>query len=211
MRHVLATVLLTACALGVSAGEALAPVPAPEPKPAPAAKPAALTVADLPEAVRTALEKQADGATIERIKAEDKGGVKSYSARWTKDNVRNEVRLAADGRLLKLKAERKGKDGVVAIDQLPEAVRTAITARLGDGKVAEVEQEDEKGKMVYSVEIARAVDVLELEISAEGTIIKEEVKPITEKKKGDTGEKGKKGDKGDKKDGEAVPAPVPGH
>lgn len=200
MRHIITSLLLIAG--GLAAAEGAAPPPAETPKPVPAAsKPPALTLADLPEAVRTALQKQADGATVERIKVEERGGEKAYSARWVKGDVRNEVRLAADGRLLKLKAERKGKDGSVALDHLPEAVRAAITARLADGKVAEVELEDEKGKMVYSVEIARAADRLDLEIAADGTIIKEETKAAE-------GKKERKGEKPEKK-GEAEPAPAP--
>ncbi len=196
MRHLIASLLLITAG-GLAAADGPAPPVVEAPKSAPAAKPA-LTLEDLPEAVRAALQKQADGAAIEKIKADERGGEKVYSARWTKDNVRNEVRLAADGRLLKLKAERKGKDGSVSLDQLPEAVRTAVTARLADGKVAEVEQEDEKGKMVYSVEIARANDRLELEISADGVILEEKVK-VPEAKK----EKGEKSGKGDKPAGEA--------
>jgi uncharacterized membrane protein YkoI len=195
MRNLIASLLLVAAAGGLTAADGATPPLVPAPKPAPVAKPA-LTLEELPEAVRTALQKQADGAAIEKIKAEERGGEKVYSGRWTKDGVRNEVRLAADGRLLKLKAERKGKDASVSLDHLPEAVRKAVQARLADGKVAEVEQEDEKGKMVYSVEIARANDRLELEISADGVIMDEKVKtPEAKKEKGEKGEKDEKGEK----------------
>ncbi len=197
MRNLIASLLLVAAG-GLAAADVLPPI-AETPKPAPAAKPA-LTLAELPEAVRTAMQKQADGAIIEKIKADERDGEKVYSARWTKDNVRNEVRLTAEGRLLKLKAERKGKDGNVSLDHLPEAVRAAITARLADGKVAEVEQEDEKGKMVYNVEIARANDRLELEIAADGAIVAEKVKVAEAKKEKDG--------KGGKPAGEVAPKPA---
>jgi hypothetical protein len=200
MRNLLASLLLITAG-GLAAADGAAPPVGETPKSAPAAKPA-VTLEEMPEAVRAALLKQADGATLEKLKIDERGGEKSYSARWTMDNVRNEVRVTADGRLLKLKAERRGKDGSVSIDHLPEAVRAAVTARLGDGKVAEVEQEDEKGVMVYSVEIARATDRLQLELSADGVILDEEVK-VPEAKKG----KGDKGDKGDKPAGEGAPKP----
>jgi len=196
MRNLLAFLLITAG--GLAAADGATPPVGEAPKPAPAAKPA-VTLEQLPEAVRAALLKQADGATLEKFKIDERGGEKSYSARWTKDSVRNEVRVTADGRLLKLKAERKSKDGSVSIDHLPEAVRAAITARLADGKVAEVEQEDEKGVMVYSVEIARANDRLALEISADGVIAEEKVK-VPEAKKDKAG-------KGDKPAGEDAPKP----
>jgi uncharacterized membrane protein YkoI len=195
MRNLIASLLLITAG-GLAAADGATPPASDAPKPAPAAKPA-VTLEQLPEAVRAALLKQADGATLEKLKIDERGGEKSYSARWTKDSVRNEARVTADGRLLKLKAERRGKDGSVSIDHLPEAVRAAITARLADGKVAEVEQEDEKGVMVYSVEIARANDRLALEIAADGVITEEKVK-VPEAKKD-------KGGKGDQPAGEGAP------
>lgn len=211
-RNVAMRTLIPTLLLVVAGGLAAAETPAPSPLPAPAggaeAKPAAkpaLTLADLPEAVRTAVQKQLDGAEVERLKAEEKKGETSYTARWTKDGVRNEARFAADGRVLKLKAERKGKDGEVSIAALPEAVRKAIEARSAGGKVAEVEQEEEKGKMVYAVEIQRAADRLELELSAEGTILEEKVKGAEEKKGGEE----KKGKEGKEKAHVPVPMPAP--
>ncbi len=216
MRHLLLSVLILAGS-GLTAGDAApapAPVPAPAPAQAPAAKPPALTLADLPEAVRTVMLKQADGATVERIKAEERGGEKTYGARWTKEQVRHEIRLGADGRVLKLKAERKGKDGKLTLESLPEAVRAAITARLDGGTVVEIEQEDEKGKTVYGVEIQRAADRLELELEADGTVTEEEVKPLEGKKPKASEEKKAKPEMEDK-DGKGAhgdqpaPAPVP--
>ncbi len=203
MRNLLASLLLIAAG-GLAAADVPAPAPAPvdAPKPIQAPKPA-LTLEDLPEAVRAAVLKQADGTTVEKIRADERGGEKVYTARWTKDSVRHEVRLASDGRLLKLKAERKGKDAVVTLERLPEAVRNAVNARLAGGQVIKIEQEEEKGKMVYSVEIARAADRLELEISAEGTILDEEVKSLEGKK-----EKGDKAEKGEKPAGETGPKPA---
>ena len=93
MRHLLASVLLIAGASGLLVAGDAAPAPAPAPVPAPKpAKPPALTLADIPEAARTVVEKQADGAKVERVKAEERGGEKSYSAHWTKDDVRHEIR-----------------------------------------------------------------------------------------------------------------------
>ncbi len=205
MRTLIPALLILCAAGGLTAAE-----PATPPKDgAKAAKPAPLTVADLPAAVKTAMEKQADGATLERIKANESGGEKSYTARFTKGDVRSEVQVGADGRLLKMKAERKSTEASVALDNLPEAVRTVVAARVGDGKVAEVEQEVDDGKMVYNVEIAKGTDMLTLQVSADGTITKDETKPAEVKKaKGADGKKeGKK--EGKKADKEALPATDP--
>lgn len=198
----IATTLLLITASCAFAGEAVAPKPvAPAtPTAAPAAAtPGTLTLADLPAAVRSAFEQQADGAVVERIRIDERNGEKTYSARWTRADVRSEARIAGDGKILKLTAKRNGKGGSVGIDRLPEAARTIVTSRVGDGRIVEVQEEVEKGVVTYEVDIERSDAKVSIEFDAAGQIEEERTRPIRAvKKDADKDDKDEKGDKDDK-------------
>lgn len=144
-----------------------------QPKPEKAAKAPALTVDDLPAAVKSAAEAQAGGAAIERVRADERGGEKTYSVRFTRDGVRTEVRLGVEGKVLRVRAERGGKDASLPTTGLPAAVQTAIAVKLNGGKVARIEQEQEKDATLYTVDIEGASGRLQLTIDANGTVVSE--------------------------------------
>ncbi len=62
----------------------------------------------------------------------------------------------------------------VAIDELPDAVRTALNKIVGSGTISEIEREDEDGQVVYEVEATVDGKNVELEFSATGELLETE-------------------------------------
>lgn len=178
--------LCTAFAIPAMAEEGQAPKPEKGDKPA--AKAPALTVNDLPPAVKAAAEAQAAGAAIDKVRVDEKNGEKAYAVRFVRDNVKTEVKFNAEGKVLRLRAERGSKEGSVPTTGLPAAVQTAVATKLNDGKVVQIEERTEKDKQVYRVDIEGPAGRLQLEIDAAGTILKER-KPEDMKRKDGEGKK----------------------
>ena len=57
---------------------------------------------------------------------------------------------------------------------LPQAVKDAVSAEYPGVKITEAEKEIEDGKTVYEVEIKKDGREIDIELSADGTILKEE-------------------------------------
>jgi hypothetical protein len=158
-------------------------------KPA-AAKAPALTVNDLPPAVKTAAETQAAGSTIEKIRLDEKGGDKIYSVRFTHEGVKTEVRFNTEGKVVRMRAERADEKGSLATTALPAAVQTTVATKLGDGKIVRIEEHQEKDAMQYTIDIANATGHVMLEIDAEGKLLSEKARKTDEgKSKKDKGDK----------------------
>jgi hypothetical protein len=196
MRRSFLAIAILCAAIALPAVEE-APVPKPE-KPAKAAKAPALTVEDLPAAVRATAEAQAAGATIDKVRADERGGEKTYSVRFVRDGVKTELRLSAEGKVVRMKAERGDDTSSVPTTSLPAAVQTAVATKLDGGKIVEIEEKMVKDAMVYQIEIATATGRVEIEIDADGKILSEKAKKAEEPKA--------KKEKKEKKDKAEVPA-----
>jgi hypothetical protein len=69
-----------------------------------------VTIDQVPAAVKTTILAQANGAPITEIEEETKHGKTIYEAEFTANGVTTEVKVAADGTLLKTKVEKEDKE-----------------------------------------------------------------------------------------------------
>ncbi len=171
MRHPFIAIALLCAAVALpAADEAQPPKGEKGDKPA-ATKAPALTVNDLPPAVKTAAEAQAAGAAIEKVRVEEKGGDKLYSVRFTREGVKTEVRLNAEGKVVRMRAERADGKSSLATTGLPAAVQTTVATKVGDGKIVKIEEHQEKDAMQYTVDIENATGRVTLDIDAAGKLL----------------------------------------
>jgi hypothetical protein len=70
-----------------------------------------VTLADLPPAVAATLQQAVGNGTVDEIEKEDEAGVVTYSADVTIDGKKLDVKIAADGKLIKTEEDKPGKEG----------------------------------------------------------------------------------------------------
>jgi len=143
-----------------------------------------ISVEELPDPVKAALRRAAQGAKIEEVSKEvtewvvtlkklDKPQV-SYEAEMVKNGREIELAFAADGKPLQEEDDEDDDDDKdedededeerVSLDDLPQAVRAAIMKRARGAEIEEIERETEDGKTVYEATI-------ELRISPRGKVL----------------------------------------
>jgi len=69
-----------------------------------------VTIDEVPEAVRDTILKEAGDNKIEEIEEETENGVVTYEAEWHEDGKEIEIKVAADGTLLKREVEDDDDD-----------------------------------------------------------------------------------------------------
>jgi len=111
-----------------------------------------LTLAQIPPAAATALQKAANGATIHEVESEREHGVMIYEAEWSAGGAKCEAAVTADGTLLEIE-ER------VALQSTPAAVQSAIAQHFGEGAKVVVEK-----KTVIYYEAKAKIDGREKEL-----------------------------------------------
>lgn len=148
-----------------------------------------VTIDQLPAAVRATLESQAQGGTIEEIEKKTKGGAEIYFAEVLKDNQKLEVKIAADGTLIKSEVEsdkeeeaneehegdKEDQEVTLTFDHLPAPVQAALRNEAGAGTIQEIEQKNKDGAVVYCADVLKDGQKLEVKIAADGTLIKSEI------------------------------------
>ena len=72
------------------------------------------------------------------------------------------------------KGECKDKDTKLTIDQLPDAVADTLRQAAGNGTIDEIEKEDEDGVVTYSAEVTKDGKKFDVEIAADGKLLKAE-------------------------------------
>jgi hypothetical protein len=95
----------------------------------------------LPPAVEKTVQAQSQGATIKAISSETEEGVFQYEVEMMVSGHSRDIAIAKDGTLLEVEEE-------VAMDSLPAAVKTALTAKTPGAKITRVESLTKKGKLV---------------------------------------------------------------
>jgi hypothetical protein len=68
--------------------------------------------------------------------------------------------------------EKGHKHTVVKFDELPPAVQDAFNQEAQGGKIEELRKEKEAGKVVYEAEVVRNGKGRDLEVSADGKVLK---------------------------------------
>jgi len=167
-----------------------------------------VNVTDLPDAVRATLEKEAPGAEIEEMEKQEEEGKVVYDVDVKIEGKEFELKIAANGTVLKKEAEEEEEkegeerdeedkdEGVtVSLGDLPEAVQDTLKIAAPNGEIEEIEKEEEDGKVVYEVDVKIDGKEFELKIAADGTLLK---------KKAEEGKEGEEenDDEDDDEDGE---------
>jgi uncharacterized membrane protein YkoI len=125
-----------------------------------------ITRADLPPAVEKTVAAQSQGATIRGFAREVEKGKTYYEAEMTVNGRGKDMLMDASGAVVEVEEE-------VALDSLPGAVRTGLTAAAGKGKIARVESLTRQGKLVaYEAQVVTDGKRSEIAVDLSG-------KPIT--------------------------------
>lgn len=68
-------------------------------------------------------------------------------------------------------AEKAEKSQKLTIDQLPAAVRATLESQAQGAKIEEIEKEDEAGAVVYSADVVKGAEKLEVKIAEDGKLL----------------------------------------
>jgi uncharacterized membrane protein YkoI len=131
------------------------------------AKAQKIALADLPAAVRAAIDKEIPGATIDQIEKETADGKVVYDVEAKLNGKRVEMDLAGDGKVLTRQDE-------VPFASLPAAARAAAEKYFGGPGDYQAGKEVENGKVSYEVEGKRDGAKAALKISEDGKRVTEE-------------------------------------
>ena len=116
----------------------------------------------LPPAVEKTVQEQSKGATIKGISSETEGGVFEYEVEMMLDGHSKDIAIAKDGTLLEIEAE-------VAMDSLPAAVQSALTAKAPGAKITKVESLTKKDKLVaYEAATLKGTKKGEIQVGPNG-------------------------------------------
>ena len=129
----------------------------------------------LPEAVKAAIKASYPGAEIEELEKEYEG-VKVYEVELEQNEKEMEVTFAKDGTIVGVETE-------VSMERLPQAVSKAITEKAGGAKIKKVEKEViyavvklvklDAPKTVYEAKFIKDGKKCEIEVAADGTVLKQ--------------------------------------
>lgn len=130
-----------------------------------------VTMDELPTAVKTTIAKEAGQAPVEELKSIDHDGTIVYEATYELSEDQDvELTVAADGKLLEKELETD-----LSPADLPVAVKQAVEAEVGDGRVEEVKSILNGDVTTYEVTFERADhrDV-ELTLDKDGKVVERE-------------------------------------
>jgi uncharacterized membrane protein YkoI len=118
---------------------------------------------DLPPAVAKAMEQETQGATVKGFAKEIEDGKTFYEVETVKNGHTRDILFTEDGAIAEVEEE-------VAIDSLPAAVKTALSAQ---GKLQKVETVTKKGSTIYEGHFAKGAKKSEVKVSADGKQVTE--------------------------------------
>ena len=67
--------------------------------------------------------------------------------------------------------DHDGKDEKISVEQLPAPAKATMLKEVGSGKITEIDQEDEDGKMEYSADAVIDGKKYEVKVAADGSLI----------------------------------------
>ncbi|MFQ6133455.1 MAG: PepSY domain-containing protein [Armatimonadota bacterium] len=148
----------------------------------------------VPPAVKATILKAAEGGTITEIEVETENGQTVYEAEVIIDGKEVDILVAPDGALLGKEVEgdeeedeeeveveadddddEEGEEELVALEDVPAAVKATILKEAGDGTIEEIERETENGQVVYEAEVVIDGEEVDIEVAADGTLLGKEV------------------------------------
>jgi hypothetical protein len=118
--------------------------------------------ADLPPAVEKTVAAQSEGATIKGFSQEKENGQTYFEAEMTVSGHTKDVLIDANGAIVEVEEQ-------VQFDSLPPAVKDALQAKAGAGKILRVESLTKHDKLVaYEAVVQIAGKKKELQVGPDG-------------------------------------------
>jgi hypothetical protein len=118
--------------------------------------------ADLPPAVEKTVAAQSEGATIKGFSQEKEKGQTYFEAEMTVSGHTKDVLIDANGAIVEVEEQ-------VQFDSLPPAVKDALQAKAGAGKILKVESLTKHDKLVaYEAVVQIAGKKKELQVGPDG-------------------------------------------
>lgn len=131
---------------------------------------AEVTLQEVPEAARKAMDARATGGKIISTEKAVEGGATTYAAVVEKNGKQSEFTFAPDGKLV-------GSEEDISPAEVPEAARKTISAKAAGGKIVSTRKVLEDGKTVYAVVIEKGGRQTEITVAADGKVVdSEEIK-----------------------------------
>lgn len=128
----------------------------------------AITMPQVPKAVRKALQEYARNATVRKIERSDVDGKRVYEFDLEEGARKFELAITPKGKFF-------GTEEEVQLSDVPEAVRTAINTQAGGGKVASVEKAADAGKKsTYEAVIEKDGKKVEVVFDPAGKVVSTE-------------------------------------
>ena len=124
----------------------------------------AVTMKDLPAAVRQTVERESQGATIRGLVKEVEGGKTVYEVEMKANGRGKDVTIAASGAVLEVEEE-------VALESLPDAARAAILKAAGSGQITKIEKVSARNRTAYEAHLRKGEKRSEVKVSADGRVL----------------------------------------
>jgi len=131
---------------------------------------------DLPAAILAAFEKSYPKAIINEIGRETKDSTTTYEIESLDGNVKRTVAYTADAKVTEI-------EEVIAVKELPEVARQAISKTYPKGKLQEIEKVTRGDVTTFEVLVVTGNNHTELIFDSTGTLIKSEKKAANEDEK----------------------------
>jgi uncharacterized membrane protein YkoI len=126
------------------------------------AKEKQLKKSDLPPAVQTAADEQSKGATVLGYASEVENGKVQYEVQLTVQGHSRDVTLAPNGSVLEVEQQ-------VDFNELPAAVREALTKKAAAGTITKVESLTKLGSLVaYEAQVRKGSKRWEVQVGPAG-------------------------------------------
>ncbi|WP_347275720.1 hypothetical protein [Candidatus Kuenenia sp.] len=121
-------------------------------------------IAQIPDVVRTAIEKETAGSTVREIVKKEADGKVCYAVEYVKDGMKKTLKLTEAGAVVASEGEK------VDIAQVPAVVRTAIEKETAGGTIEGIVKHEADGKVCYAVEYVKDGMKKTLKLTEEGKI-----------------------------------------
>jgi uncharacterized cupredoxin-like copper-binding protein len=124
----------------------------------------AVTMKDLPAAVRRTVQEQSQGATIRGLSKEVEGGKTTYEVEMKVNGRGKDVTMDASGAVIEVEEE-------VALGSIPNAAQAAIKKAAGSGQITKVEKVSGGKETAYEAGLRKNGKRSEVRVSEDGRLL----------------------------------------
>ena len=126
-----------------------------------------LSKKNIPAPVLAAFHKAYPKATVRAAAEEQKDGKTTYEIESMDGKTARDLQYLADGTVVEI-------EETIAISEIPEAVKTAVTGRYPKGKIIKAEKVTKGQDVSYDVEMRADKGKVSIDVDAHGKVLKEE-------------------------------------